>query len=67
VTLPDSEDPPSPCRRVCVLEGQICLGCGRSLDEIAGWPGASVPEKHRILRAAGTRLGAGAKESGRPK
>ena len=29
----------SPCNKVCVMdaEGRYCLGCARSLDEIARW------------------------------
>ena len=29
----------SPCVRVCAVDGQtgLCLGCGRSLQEIGGW------------------------------
>ncbi|WP_421989619.1 DUF1289 domain-containing protein [Roseococcus sp.] len=49
-------EPPSPCRQVCVLEGRICLGCGRSLDEIAAWPTASAASKRAILEAARARL-----------
>lgn len=27
----------SPCVRICVVEDEICQGCGRTLDEIADW------------------------------
>jgi uncharacterized protein len=41
----------SPCVGICELDatGQSCLGCGRSLDEIAGWAEASEAEKLAIL------------------
>ncbi|MEM1151439.1 MAG: DUF1289 domain-containing protein [Pseudomonadota bacterium] len=30
---------PSPCIKVCAIDGQTgwCLGCARTLQEIAGW------------------------------
>lgn len=28
----------TPCINVCILEGQICIGCGRTADQIAVWP-----------------------------
>jgi len=43
--------PVSPCVGVCVLDPvtQLCRGCGRSIDEIARWPGLSAEEKRRII------------------
>ncbi|MCR0982935.1 DUF1289 domain-containing protein [Roseomonas populi] len=48
---------PSPCTGLCRLdEGKVCLGCGRSIAEIAAWPSASETERRAILaRAAGRR------------
>ncbi|MGH7488175.1 MAG: DUF1289 domain-containing protein [Gammaproteobacteria bacterium] len=47
---------PSPCIRNCCLdEHEICLGCGRSLDEIRDWGGASDAERQRILELAAVR------------
>jgi uncharacterized protein len=41
----------SPCVGICELDrtGQICLGCGRTLDEIGRWANASETEKLAIL------------------
>jgi predicted Fe-S protein YdhL (DUF1289 family) len=41
----------SPCVGICELDrtGQHCLGCGRTLDEIARWANASETEKLAIL------------------
>ncbi len=41
----------SPCIGVCQIEPSsgICLGCARTLDEIAGWRGASDEERKRIM------------------
>ncbi len=47
----------SPCINVCQLnEVGDCLGCGRSLDEIAAWRLASNDERAEIVKAAATRL-----------
>ena len=39
---PESQTPvPSPCNSVCRMDsaGAYCVGCFRTLDEIAGWTG----------------------------
>ncbi len=38
----------TPCVKVCVVDGEsgLCLGCLRSLAEIAGWGG--LPEEARL-------------------
>jgi predicted Fe-S protein YdhL (DUF1289 family) len=42
--------PASPCRNVCVLDpGRVCIGCGRTLDEIARWARMSDGEKRRVI------------------
>ncbi|MET0179752.1 MAG: DUF1289 domain-containing protein [Novosphingobium sp.] len=45
-----SEDPPSPCNRICVIDERSgwCRGCKRTLDEIAAWPNASPGWKHAL-------------------
>lgn len=45
----------SPCIRVCKLDdGDVCIGCHRTRDEIARWTQMSDDEKVRInLRLAG--------------
>lgn len=40
----------SPCIGVCALDGLVCLGCGRSVDEIEAWPWASAAERAAILQ-----------------
>jgi len=57
--LPTSEQstPASPCVRDCCLdEAEVCLGCGRSLQEILRWHAASQEEREEILVAAKLRL-----------
>ncbi|MGB1422072.1 MAG: DUF1289 domain-containing protein [Pseudomonadales bacterium] len=39
----------SPCVKICALSEGQCLGCGRSVEEIKGWPFASNAERQRIL------------------
>ena len=47
---------PSPCVRNCCLDEQdVCLGCGRSLDEIKVWSEAADAERLAILERAKTR------------
>jgi predicted Fe-S protein YdhL (DUF1289 family) len=46
----------SPCVRNCCLDEQdICMGCGRSLDEIRRWSEAEDAERSRILELAAAR------------
>lgn len=46
---PAIESIESPCIGVCALDGLICLGCGRSVDEIEAWAQASTAERAAIL------------------
>jgi hypothetical protein len=41
----------SPCIKVCQMDPRrgLCLGCQRTLDEIARWGGMSDAERERIL------------------
>ena len=46
----------SPCTGVCRVEAGLCIGCGRTLDEIAAWGSAGNEERRRVLeRVAGRR------------
>ena len=38
---------PSPCVKVCAIDpdDRVCMGCYRSLEEIAAWPRLSELEK----------------------
>ena len=48
--------PASPCVRNCCLdEGDVCLGCGRHVDEILAWHGADAAQRNAILANAGAR------------
>jgi len=41
---------PSPCNSVCTIDSQTgrCTGCGRTLDQIAGWSAMSDDEKRAV-------------------
>jgi predicted Fe-S protein YdhL (DUF1289 family) len=46
----------SPCVDICAINSdKICVGCHRSLDEIAAWGGSSDRQKLAILIAAKER------------
>jgi predicted Fe-S protein YdhL (DUF1289 family) len=48
----------SPCVKVCTLDARsgLCLGCGRTIDEIARWTAMSVAERARVTRELAARL-----------
>ena len=53
----DAESVPSPCIRRCCLDGHdICLGCGRSREEIKGWKRLGKGERLALLAEADMRL-----------
>jgi predicted Fe-S protein YdhL (DUF1289 family) len=41
----------SPCISVCRLDPatQVCVGCGRTIAEIAAWPNLSDTERRAII------------------
>ncbi len=49
----------SPCVKVCVVDGAsgLCLGCFRTLGEIAGWSGLADAERQRITAELPDRRG----------
>jgi uncharacterized protein len=50
----------TPCNRVCVVHPALglCIGCGRSLDEIARWVDLTPAERARIMAQLPSRLAA---------
>ncbi len=51
----------SPCTKVCTLDARsgLCLGCGRTIDEIARWAAMSPAERARILAELPARRASG--------
>lgn len=47
----------SPCIDVCRMDAAsgLCVGCLRTLDEIAGWAAATDEQKRHILAAVARR------------
>jgi uncharacterized protein len=66
--------PASPCINVCRMDASsgLCLGCARTLDEIARWGAASLAERRGVLAALPLRRAlhgfptAGAKQEADP-
>jgi uncharacterized protein len=50
----------TPCVKVCVVDGQSgnCLGCGRTLGEIARWARFSGEERDQVMAALPARIDA---------
>jgi predicted Fe-S protein YdhL (DUF1289 family) len=48
----------SPCRKTCAVDGRtgLCIGCGRTLPEIAAWGRLSEAERLSIIAALPARL-----------
>ncbi len=59
--MPAAPAPPieSPCIRVCMVDGRsgLCLGCFRTLPEIARWSAYTDAERAGIMRALPERRG----------
>jgi len=52
------EYPVSPCIRVCTLDdNNVCVGCRRTLAEIAAWARMSPDEQCRVLAELPARTG----------
>jgi len=50
----------SPCIKICTLDARsgLCLGCGRSIEEIAGWTAMSAAERAHVMTELPVRLAA---------
>ena len=50
----------SPCIEICTLDARSgqCLGCGRSIDEIARWTAMDDAERARVMGELPWRLAA---------
>jgi predicted Fe-S protein YdhL (DUF1289 family) len=48
----------SPCVKICTLDARsgLCLGCGRSIDEIARWSAMSAAERAQVTSKLPARL-----------
>ena len=50
----------SPCVKICTLDARagLCLGCGRTVAEIAAWSAMTDGERARIMGELSGRLAA---------
>ena len=50
--------PSTPCVKVCVIDpiSALCIGCGRTNQEIAAWMGMSEAERLAVMAGLGERL-----------
>ncbi len=48
----------SPCIKICTLDARsgLCLGCGRTIGEIASWTSLSDAERARVTGELADRL-----------
>lgn len=48
----------SPCCQICVIDpaSGLCQGCGRTLDEIAGWAMMDEAARGRVMAALAGRM-----------
>lgn len=46
----------SPCVSICRLKGELCVGCGRTTEEITRWQSMKRPERMATNRRATQRL-----------
>jgi predicted Fe-S protein YdhL (DUF1289 family) len=56
----------TPCIKVCTIHAasRLCLGCGRTLDEIARWVDYTDRERAEIMSKLPARLAALTPQSG---
>jgi uncharacterized protein len=50
----------SPCVKICTLDARaaVCLGCARTIEEIARWSAMSAAERTRVMAELPARLAA---------
>lgn len=48
----------TPCIKICVYDPvrRLCTGCGRSLEEIAGWAELDEAQRARVMAELPARL-----------
>jgi hypothetical protein len=48
----------TPCVKICTLDARagLCLGCGRTVDEITRWSSMSASERASVMRELAPRL-----------
>jgi predicted Fe-S protein YdhL (DUF1289 family) len=51
-------EPSSPCVKICIVDpiSALCIGCGRTLAEIAAWPQMGEAERAAVMAGLEARL-----------
>jgi uncharacterized protein len=67
MTLMPTSEISTPCVNICVVDPRsaLCIGCGRSIAEIAAWGGMSEPQRTTIMAGLAERLRAARSRAGR--
>ena len=57
--LPQEGPVPSPCICVCTMDQRtgLCIGCYRTLDEIAAWSGMDDAQRRAVWARLAERVG----------
>jgi predicted Fe-S protein YdhL (DUF1289 family) len=47
----------SPCKSICIMDtkSNLCIGCKRTIDEVARWPMMDDDERRTVIDALRTR------------
>jgi uncharacterized protein len=58
MNAPDAPDIETPCVKLCVVDPDsgICIGCGRTRSEIAGWIAMSPGARREVMAGLDARL-----------
>ena len=56
--MADDSSRASPCINVCVIDqtSKICIGCGRTLTEIAAWGGLNLAARKDVMKLLPERM-----------
>jgi predicted Fe-S protein YdhL (DUF1289 family) len=59
-------EPESPCTKLCTIhpETRLCLGCARSIDEIAAWSRMSPEARRAVMDELPSRVPAPTRRRG---
>lgn len=59
----------TPCINICTLDARtrLCLGCGRTIDEITAWGTMDAAERRRVMAELPGRLAPGRAQGHMPE
>jgi predicted Fe-S protein YdhL (DUF1289 family) len=47
----------SPCINICVLEDKLCVGCGRTVEQITLWSTYTNEQKRKVVEELNGKKG----------